>query len=162
MTTANRSGATTFTTPSDREIVMTRVLDAPRRLVFEAWTDPKHVAQWMLGPEGWTMPVCEIDLRPGGSWHFVWRRADGSEMSMRGEYREIVPPERLVSTENWGEDWPESLTTVELTEEDGKTTIKQTSLYPSREARDAAMQTGMLEGASLTFDRLAAYLQTIA
>jgi uncharacterized protein YndB with AHSA1/START domain len=162
MTTANRSGTTTFTTPSDREIVMTRVLDAPRRLVFEAWTDPKHVAQWMLGPEGWTMPVCEIDLRPGGSWHFVWRRADGSEMSMRGEYREIVPPERLVSTENWGEDWPESLTTVELTEEDGKTTIKQTSLYPSREARDAAMQTGMLEGASLTFDRLAAYLQTIA
>ena len=86
-TATNKTGATTFTTPSDREIVMTRVFDAPRRLVFEAWTNPEHLPHWMLGPEGWTMPVCEIDLRPGGAWHFVWRRADGTEMGMRGVYQ---------------------------------------------------------------------------
>ena len=112
MTTANRLGATTFATPSDTEIVVTRVVDAPRELVFDAWTKPEHIANWMLGPEGWTMPVCEIDLRPGGAWHFVWRMADGTEMEMRGDYREVSPPERLVSTESWGGDWPETLNTV--------------------------------------------------
>src|ERR1700730_10895799 len=127
--------ATTFTTPTDREIVMTRVVDAPRTLVFEAYTNPAHVPRWMLGPDGWTMPVCEIDLRPGGAWHFVWRRADGTEMSMRGVYMEIVPPERLVSTESWGGDWPETLNTVLLSEANGKTTITTRVLYPSRAAR---------------------------
>jgi uncharacterized protein YndB with AHSA1/START domain len=68
------------------------------------------------------MPVCEVDLRPGGTWHFVWRRADGSEMEMTGTYREIVPPERVVKTESWGEDWPETVVTLTLTEEDGRTT----------------------------------------
>jgi uncharacterized protein YndB with AHSA1/START domain len=161
MTTANRVGATTFTTPSDREIVMTRVFDAPRTLVWEAWTNPEHVPHWLLGPEGWTMPVCEIDLRPGGAWHFVWRRSDGSEMEMRGLYREITPPEGLVSTESWGGDWPETLNTLVLSEDGGKTTITQTVLYPSTEARDAALQTGMKDGASESFDRLAEYLRTI-
>jgi uncharacterized protein YndB with AHSA1/START domain len=162
MATANKVGATTFTTPSDREIVMTRVVDAPRRLVFEAWTNPEHVPDWMLGPEGWTMPVCEIDLRPGGAWHFVWRRSDGTEMEMRGMYKEIAPPKRLVSTESWGGDWSETLNTLVLSEEDGKTTITLTVLYPSKEARDAASKTGMKEGASESFDRLAEYLRTIA
>jgi uncharacterized protein YndB with AHSA1/START domain len=162
MTTAHKVGATTFTTPSDREILTTRVFDAPRRLVFEAWTNPEHLPHWMLGPEGWTMPVCEIDLRPGGAWHFVWRRADGSEMAMRGVYREVVPPERLVSTESWGGDWPETINTLILSEEDGKTTMSLTVLYPSKEARDAALQTGMKEGMSMSFDRLAEYLRTKA
>ena len=85
---------------------MTHVVDAPRALVFEAHTSPEHVPHWLTGPEGWTMPVCEIDLRPGGEWHFVWRRDDGSEMDMRGEYREVEPPARLVNTESWGADWP--------------------------------------------------------
>ncbi len=161
MATTSKVGATAVTTPSDREIVMTRVFDAPRRLVFEAHTDPEHLPHWMLGPEGWTMPVCEIDLRPGGAWHFVWRRSDGTEMEMRGEYREITPPERLVSTESWGGDWPETLNTLILTEEDGKTTMTSTVLYPSKEARDAALETGMKEGASLSFDRLAEYLRTL-
>jgi len=151
-----------FTTPSDREIVMTRVVDAPRRLVFEAWTRPEHVPHWMLGPEGWSMPVCEIDLRPGGSWHFVWRRADGTEMSMRGEYREVKPPERLVSTESWGGDWPETINTLVLTEKDGRTTISQTVLYPSLEARDAALKTGMKDGVVQSYDRLAAYVGKMA
>ncbi len=108
------------------------------------------------------MPVCEIDLRPGGAWHFVWRRSDGTEMGMRGVYREITPPERLVSTESWGGDWPETLNTVTLSEKDGKTTISLRVLYPSKEARDAAVKTGMKEGASKSFDRLAEYLRTMA
>jgi uncharacterized protein YndB with AHSA1/START domain len=149
------TGTAKVTTPSDREIVVTRIVDAPRRLVFEAWTNPEYLPRWMLGPPGWTMPVCEIDLRPGGEWHFVWRHADGSEMDMRGVYREITPPERLVSTESWGGNWPETLNTLLLAEEDGKTTITVTILYPSKEARDAALQTGMTQGMSQSFDRLA-------
>ncbi len=162
MATTNRAGAATFTTPSDREIVMTHVVDAPRRIVFEAWTDTEHLPHWMLGPEGWTMPVCEIDLRPGGAWHFVWRRSDGTEMAMQGVYQEVVPPERLVSTESWGGDWPETLNTLTLSEEGGKTTITHTVLYPSKEARDAALGTGMKEGASESFNRLAEYVRTMA
>ena len=100
----NNAGKLQVTTPSDLETLMTRSFDAPRRLVFEAWTDPRHLPNWMLGPEGWTLPVCEVDLRAGGGWHFVWRRSDGSEMGMRGTYREVTPPERLVSTESWGGD----------------------------------------------------------
>src|SRR5207237_4356830 len=82
------TGTVKFTTPTDREIVMTRVFDAPRRLVFEAWTKPEHLPRWLLGPEGWTMPVCEADLRPGGEWHFVWRKSDGTEVGMRGVDKE--------------------------------------------------------------------------
>jgi uncharacterized protein YndB with AHSA1/START domain len=162
MATANEVGTTTFTTPSDLEIVTTRVIDAPCRLVWEAWTDPEHVPHWMLGPEGWTMPVCEIDLRPGGTWHFVWRRSDGTEMGMHGVYKEVSPPERLVSTESWGGDWAETLNTLLLSEQDGKTTITNTILYPSKEARDAALETGMTTGMSVSFDRLAEYLRTMA
>ncbi len=157
-----KSAAMTLTLPSDREIVMIRVFNAPRHLVFEAWTKPEHVPHWMLGPERWTMPVCEIDLRPGGAWHFVWRRSDGTEMGMHGMYQEIVPPERLVNTESWGGDWPETLNTLLLAEEDGKTTITSRVLYPSKEARDAVLKKGMEEGTSESFDRLAEYLQTIA
>ena len=162
MATTNSAGATTFTLPSDREIAATRVFDAPRRLVFEAHTNPKHVPNWMLGPEGWTMPVCEIDLRPGGAWHFVWRKADGTEMAMRGTYKEVAPPERVVTTESWGEPWPETINTVTLVEKDGKTTLTMTVLYPSKEARDAALKTGMKDGMTQSFDRLAEYLQAMA
>ncbi|MGH9365416.1 MAG: SRPBCC family protein [Thermoanaerobaculia bacterium] len=161
MTTPNKVGATTFTTPSDLEVVSTRVFDAPCKLVWEAWTKSEHVPQWMLGPDGWTMPVCEIDLRPGGAWHFVWRKFNGTEMGMRGVYREVKPPERLVSTESWGGDWPETLNTLTLSEQNGKTTITNTVLYPSKQARDAALQTGMKEGMSQSFDRLAGHLRTM-
>jgi uncharacterized protein YndB with AHSA1/START domain len=161
MTTANKTGETTFTTPSDREVAMSRVFDAPRSLVWEAWTSPEHMPHWLLGPEGWTMPVCEIDLRPGGEFRFGWRKGDGEEMEIRGAYREVAPPERLVSTESWGGDWPETINTLVLSEEDGKTTMIQTVLYPSREARDAALETGMKDGASVSFERLAEYLRTI-
>jgi len=155
-------GVTTYATPSDTQVVITRVVAAPRRLVFDAWTNPKYVPLWLLGPEGWTMPVCEIDLRPGGSWHYVWRRTDGSEMSMRGSYREVVPPERLVSTESWGPEWPETVNTLVLSESGGQTTITMTIAYPSKEARDAALQTGMKEGMDQGFARLDTVVTSLA
>jgi uncharacterized protein YndB with AHSA1/START domain len=161
MATQSKAGMTTFTTPSDRELVATRVFAAPRRLVWEAWTSPKHVPHWMIGPGGWTMPVCEIDLRPGGEWHFVWRDADGKDMEMRGVYREIVAPERLVNTESWGGDWPETLNTLVLTEQGGTTTTVCTVLYPSKEARDAALGTGMKDGWSASYDHLDEHLRTM-
>jgi uncharacterized protein YndB with AHSA1/START domain len=114
-----------------------------------------------VGPERLDDACLRDHLRPGGAWHFVWRRADGTEMEMRGEYREVTLPERLVSTESWGGDWPETVNTLVLSEEDGKTTITQTVLYPSREARDAALETGMKDGAAVSFDRLAEHLRTM-
>jgi uncharacterized protein YndB with AHSA1/START domain len=158
MTSPNKTGETSITTPSDTEVVMTRVFDAPRHLVFDAWTKPEHIPHWMLGPEGWTMPVCEVDLRPGGEWHFVWRQGDGAEMEMRGVYHEVDPPARIVNTESWGGNWPDTLNTMELTEENGLTRVTMTIRYPSKEARDAAIQTGMKEGATASFDRLEALL----
>lgn len=160
--TANRGYATTFTTPSDQELVAARVVDAPRRLVWEVWTRPEHVPHWMLGgPEGWSMPVCEIDLRPGGRWHYGWRGPDGVAMEMHGVFRAITPPERLVQTESWGGDWPETLNTLVLTEEDGKTTMVCTVLYPSMSARDTAIGTGMTEGWSASYDLLDEYLREL-
>ena len=150
------------TTPTERELVITRSFDAPRRLVWEAWTNPKHLPHWMLGPPGWTMPRCELDLRPGGTWHFGWHHADGKDMEMRGTYREVTPPERLVSTESWGCKWPETLNTLVLTEENGNTTVTLTILYPSMEARDAALKSGMKEGMSLSFVRLDEHLASMA
>jgi len=162
MATATEPGVTSYETPTDLEIVITRVVDAPRRLVFEAWTNPAHIPQWLLGPEGWTMPVCEMDLRPGGSWRYVWRKSGGSEMEMTGVVLEVVPPERLVTTERWGPDWPETVNTLVLTESRGRTTITLTARYPTKEARDAALETGMLDGVNQSFVRLDAVLRTLA
>lgn len=150
-----------ITTPSVQEIRITRGFNAPRQNVWDAWTRPEHVPHWMIGPGGWQMHVCEIDLRPGGRWHFAWRKADGAEMAMEGEYREIEAPTLLINTEAWGGDWPETLDTLVLAEEDGRTTMTQTVLYPSREARDAALRTGMETGMSLSFERLDAYLASM-
>ncbi|HEX2203166.1 MAG TPA: SRPBCC family protein [Longimicrobium sp.] len=150
---------TEFTTPTDLEVVATRVFDAPRRVVWDAFTRPEHVTRWMLGPDGWTMPVCEIDLRPGGAWRFVWRKNDGEEMEMTGEYREVTPVDRLVNTERWGGDWAETLNTLLLTEHpDGRTLTVSTVLYPSKEARDRALETGMKEGWGQSYDRLDEHL----
>ena len=107
------------------------------------------------------MPVCEIDLRPGGAWHFVWRKSDGVEMAMSGSYLEIVPPERLVSTERWGPEWPETVNTMALAESAGKTTITLTVRYPTKAARDAAVATGMKDGMEATFGRLDELLRTL-
>ncbi len=159
---AKNNAALTLTTPTDREIVITRAFDAPRRLVFEAYTNPKHLPHWMLGPQGWTMPVCEVDLRVGGAWHFGWKHSNGMQMEMRGIYREVKPPERLVSTESWGGDWPETVNTLTFTEQNGQTTVTTSILYPSKEARDGALKTGMKEGMALSFNRLAEHLGAMA
>ena len=156
----NVVGDTTFTTPSDRELTATRVFDGTRDQLWRAHTDPKHVTRWMLGPDGNSMPVCEIDLRRGGKWHFEWRGPDG-DMEMDGEYREIKAPERLVNTERWGADWPETISTLVLTEEDGQTRLTCTVEYPSREAREKARGTGMERGWSQSYDRLDEYLPNI-
>jgi uncharacterized protein YndB with AHSA1/START domain len=161
MTTATRTGITTYTTPTDNQIAATRVVDAPRRTVFEAWTNPKHVSQWLLGPDGWTMPVCEIDLRPGGAWRWVWRKADGREMAMSGFYKEVIRPERLVWTERWGPEWPETTNTLELRESGGQTTMVMTMTYPSKDIRDKARATGMTGGMDVSFDRLDKFVKTI-
>jgi uncharacterized protein YndB with AHSA1/START domain len=161
MITAARTGITTYATPSDREVVITRVVSAPRGVVFDAFTNPRHVPNWLIGPEGWSMPVCEIDLRPGGRWRYVYRKGDGSEMTMQGSYREVAPPERLVSTESWGPEWPETVNTMVLTETEGLTTITITVRYPSKEARDAALKTGMKEGMDQGFARLDTLLETL-
>ena len=158
MTTTDRVGETTFATPSDTEFEVTRIVDAPRELVFDAWTKAEHIANWMLGPPGWTMPVCEVDLREGGAWHFAWRMADGNEMEMRGVYREVRRPERLVSTESWGGDWPETVNTISFSEEAGRTTVVITVSFSSKEARDAALGTGIKRGLNMNFERLATYL----
>ena len=150
-----------ITTPSDREILMTRVFDAPRELVFDAHTKPELVKRWLLGPDGWSMPVCEIDLRVGGAYRWVWRRdSNGTEMGMSGVYREIVRPERIVSTEKFDDAWypGEAVNTLVLIERGGKTTLMQTGLYESREARDSVLKSGMEKGVAVSYDRLAKLL----
>lgn len=151
----------TVTARGDREIVMSRVFDAPRSLVFDACTKPELVKRWLLGPDGWTMPVCEIDLRVGGSYRYVWRRdKDGTEMGMGGIYREIVVPERVVATEKFDEAWypGDAVGTLLLVEQGGKTTLTQTMLYETRETRDAIIKSPMESGVARSYDRLAEML----
>jgi uncharacterized protein YndB with AHSA1/START domain len=152
-----------ISTPSDRELAMSRTFDAPRRLVFDAFTQPDLIRRWMLGPPGWTMTVCEMDLRVGGRYRYVWCKEDGTEMGMGGEIRELEPPERLTSTERFDESWypGEAVWTVLLTEENGRTTMTQTVLYESREARDAVLASPAAEGAAMSYERLAELLASI-
>ena len=159
-----KTGTLKVTTPGDREFAMTRVFDAPRSLVFDALTKPELVQQWLLGPPGWSMPVCEIDLRVGGRFRYVWRRDSGAEMGMGGVYRQIVPPERIVHTELFDQDWTGGQTevTTVLVEQGGKTTLTCTVLYASREARDAALKIPMEEGVAASYDRLAELLASSA
>ncbi len=154
------TGALKVTTPTDREIVFTRVFDAPRELVFDAMTRPELLKHWLLGPPGWTMPICEIDLRVGGAYRYVWRSADGVEMGMGGIHREIVRPERIVCTQLFDEDWTggEAVGTLVLVERNGNTTLTNTVLYSSREARDAVLKTPMEDGMAAGYDRLAELL----
>jgi uncharacterized protein YndB with AHSA1/START domain len=150
------------TTPTDRELVMTRAFNAPRTLVFDALTKPELLRRW-YGPSGWSLVVCEIDLRVDGAWRFVSRRPDGKQIGQRGVYREIVAPARLVNTESW-EDWNpgEVLVTTILVEQAGTTTLTVTSLFPSQEVRDMLIKSGMTSGAAETYDKLEEYLASIA
>jgi uncharacterized protein YndB with AHSA1/START domain len=158
------AGTLQVTTPSEREIAMTRVFDAPRSLVFDAWTKPELLRRWLGVRAGWSMAVCEVDLKVGGAYRFVWRGPDGAEMGMGGVYREILPPERLVATELFDDSWyaGEALDTTVLVEEDGKTTVTTTVLYESQETRDAVLESGMERGVAESYDTLAEYLASIA
>jgi len=151
----------TVTTPSDREITLTRVFDAPRRLVFEAWTRTEHVPHW-YGCASMKMLVCEIDLRPGGAWRYVLSQPEGGEFGMHGVYREVAAPDRLVYTEVF-EAFPdhEALVTMILEEQDGKTKMTATSLYESVEVRDAVIASGMESGAAESLNRLAERVETM-
>ena len=158
-----RSGSNvlTVTTPSDREIVMTRAFDAPRDLVFEAHSSCEHMKNWW-GPRKYEVVDCDIDFRPGGSWRVVHRGPDGEEYGFHGEYREIVRPERIVWTfEFEGAPGSVSVETMTLEERDGKTTITATSVWGSVEERDAMLESGMETGAAETYDRLEEYLEVL-
>ncbi len=152
------------TTPSDLEIRLTRKFNAPRDMVFDCWTRPELVRRWMTGPPGWVFAICEIELRVGGGYRFVWRGPDGAEMAIRGVYREIAPPERLVDNQVFDEDWTggETTATVVLTERDGQTTATTTIRYASKEARDGALRSGMEQGLGASYDHLDEVLAAIA
>jgi uncharacterized protein YndB with AHSA1/START domain len=153
-----------LSTPSDREILVTRDFDAPRRLVFDAFSKPELVRRWLLGPPGWTMPVCEIDLRVGGTYRYVWRNEkDRSQMAMGGVFREVVRLERLVATEKFDDSWypGEALDTTVFIETRGITRTTITILYESQEARDTARRSGMEHGMAAGYDRLETLLPTL-
>ena len=146
------------TTPSDQEVQLTRLFDAPRPLVFDAFTKPELLKRWLFGPDGWSLAVCEIDFRVGGQYRYVWKHlTNGKEMGMSGVIHEIVVPERLVSTEKFDEAWypgEGAVGTVVLTEQGSQTLLTQTIRYGNKEARDAALKTGMKDGMGASYDRL--------
>lgn len=149
---------------SDREFVVTRTFDAPRRLVFEAWTRPEHVRRWW-GCGAMEVAVCELDVRPGGGWRIVLRGPDGLEYRFRGVYREVDPPGRLVFTECFDDPsigCPEWLTTMDFAERDGRTTLTVAFLHATPEGRDGHLGSGFEAGMAETFDRLAELLATLA
>jgi uncharacterized protein YndB with AHSA1/START domain len=153
-----------ITTPSDREIAMTRTFDAPRRLVFDAFTRPELIKRWLGVRAGWTMPVCEVDLRVGGKYRYVWRGPKGNDMGMGGVFREIVAPERIVATEKFDESWyaGEAVDTTVFVEKGGRTTVTMAVRYESKEARDGVLATPMATGVAESYDKLAEYLASVA
>ena len=152
---------TTVTLPSDTEIAMSRTFDAPAALVWTAFTEPALLWRWLLGPDGWEMPICVVDLRVGGKWRYGWAQPDGSQaFEMHGEYTEVAPFTRLVNTEVF-EDNPPAVTTVEFVESGGQTTMTTTMKLVSQEARDAVLATGMADGAGRSYERLGEVLASL-
>ena len=142
------------TLPSDREVKVTRSFRAPRALVYRAYTEPELVRRWLLGPPGWTMPICEMDVRVGGQYRWRWRSEDkGNEFGFSGSFREVQPPSRIVHTEAYdpgtlGGEYPgePAIVTVTFTEDGGVTTVTSLIDFGSKEARDGAVATGMTDG----------------
>ena len=165
--TQNNIDTTTVTTPSAREFVMERVFDAPRELVWQAWTEPEHLAQWW-GPKGWTLPVCKLDFRPGGIWHYCMRGPEGEESWGKAIYREIVEPERIVYLDTFADEagnpvegMPEMVITVTFSEHDGKTKLTAQAQFASAADLERTLAMGMVEGLTETWDRLEEYLANI-
>ncbi|MEE2690593.1 MAG: SRPBCC family protein [Pseudomonadota bacterium] len=158
MTTTN---AAQVSLPSDSEVRVVRRFNAPRALVYQAYTEPKLVTQWLLGPPGWSMPVCEMDVRVGGKFRWRWRsNEDAKEFGFHGVFREVEEPARLVHTEAYdpgdmgGSMGDEALITVEFSEKGGVTTVTTLMDFGSREARDAAISTGMTDGMEMSYQSL--------
>jgi uncharacterized protein YndB with AHSA1/START domain len=153
-----------ITMPSDREFAMTRSFNAPRELVWEAVTKPEHVRRW-YGCSAFTLAVCEIDLRVGGQYRYTMRTSEGVDHTMTGIYREIVKPERIIHTERYettGFTSPDTLVTMTLTEQAGKTVLQTVVLHANQESRDGHLNSGVENGARETYDRLAGLLETLA
>jgi uncharacterized protein YndB with AHSA1/START domain len=156
-------GKLQITTPSDREIAMTRVFDAPRDLVFDAWTKPELLKRWLGVFGDWSFAICEVDLRVGGKYRYVWREKGGQEMGMGGVYREVVRPERLVTTEEFDDPWypGDAQGATVFVEKGGKTTVTTTVRYASKEARDGVLKSPMESGVAQGYDKLAEVLASI-
>ena len=147
----------TFGVGAARELQVTRVFDAPQRLVFDAFTRPDMVRRWMLGPEGWSMPVCDMDVRTGGAYRWVWQKGDGgARMAVFGEFREVAAPERLVHTEQFDPPWYPGIAeiTTRFSESSGRTTVALSIVYPSQEIRDGTIKSGMESGMATSYERL--------
>ncbi len=153
-------GALAIATSGDRELVITRSFAAPRTLVFDAYTKPELVRRWLLGPPGWTMPECTIDLRVGGRFRYVWRSSTGKHMALGGVFLVVEPPARLSTSQLFDDDWTggEAVSMLVLKESGGRTTLTDTITYASFEARAAALATGMTEGMEAGYLRLDALL----
>lgn len=162
MASANKTGVTTITTPSDVEVLITRVVDAPQQMAWDVFTKPEHVRQWLLGPAGWTMPICEIDLRVGGAWRYVYEKVGAQAMTLSGVYMEVVPIDYIVSTESWGPEWPSTINTARFTPAGAQTIVTINVKYGSMEARDAALKTAMGDGLNAGFKRLDELLATLS
>jgi len=152
-----------ITLPSDREILMMREFDAPRPLVWRAFTEPELLKRWFLGPDGWTLTVCEMDVRVGGTYRWIWTQPGRPDLSVSGVFKEVVAPERMVATERFDEAWypGEAVNTTVLTEKDGKTHLALTMRLESKAARDNALKSGMERGVEASYNRLADYLASI-
>jgi uncharacterized protein YndB with AHSA1/START domain len=155
--------STIITTPTDTEILITRSFNAPREAVWDCHTKPELVRRWMLGPAGWSMPVCEIDLRIGGKYRYEWAHAEGRSMGMGGVFQDVQAPARLVSTEMFDDDWTggETLNTIAFSENNGKTTSMMLVRYASKDARDGALKTGMTDGMEAGYQRVDALLEEL-
>jgi len=153
-----------LTLHGEREIVITREFDAPRTLVWDAFTNPELLRKWLLGPPGWTLAVCQTGAKVGDRYRYVWRGPDGFEMGMGGVVREFVPPERMVATEKFDQSWypGEAVGTIVLIEHNGKTTLTQTIQYESREAREIALKSPMEQGMNMSYSRLDEILASVS
>lgn len=157
-----KTGRLKVAAEGDRELVMTREFNAPKKMLFDAWTKPELLKRWLAGPEGWTMSVCEVDLQVGGSYRYEWTHQNGNQMGMGGVYREIVPHDRIVATEKFDESWYPggAIVTTTLTERGGVTTVETKVIYDSKEARDGVLRSPMETGVEASYERLEKLLET--
>jgi uncharacterized protein YndB with AHSA1/START domain len=152
-----------ISTPSDTEIVITRGFAAPRQLVWDGHTKPELVKQWLTGPPGWSMPVCEIDLKVGGKYRYEWAHESGNKMGMGGVFRAVDAPALLSNTQKFDEDWTggEVIGSLEFSEQDGGTLLRNHLVYSSKEARDGALGSGMTQGMEMGYASLDALLASL-